>query len=366
MKILYVTTIGITMTFFKDLIKELLDEGHTVDIICNEEDEKVPDCYREWNCNIYHHSCSRSPLAKGNLQAVRQIKKLVKREKYDIVHCHTPVAAMCTRLACKSLRKQGVRVMYTAHGFHFYKGAQLKNWLLYFPVEWISGFWTDVLITINTEDYLFSQKHIHARKVEYVPGVGIDIKKFENFQVNRNEERDKLGIQQEDILILSVGELNKNKNHQIVIRAIAKLKKKNVYYFIAGEGKEKEQLINLAESLEIREKIIFLGYCNEVQKLYKLADIYILPSFREGLNVSIMEAMICKKPVICGRIRGNKDLIDEKGGIMFNPNNLEECCKAIEIAISLELKKMGEYNCEKMYNFSREVINTKMRKLYEL
>ena len=103
MKILYVTTVGITMTFFKQLIKELLDEGHTVDIMCNETDMKVPDCYREWNCKIYHHSCSRSPLSKGNLLAIGEIKKLVEEQKYDIVHCHTPIAAMCTRLATKQI-----------------------------------------------------------------------------------------------------------------------------------------------------------------------------------------------------------------------------------------------------------------------
>ena len=185
MKILYVTTIGITMTFFKQLIRELLDDGHTVDIICNEDNEKVPACYREWNCNIYHHSCSRFPLSKGNLQAISQIKNLVSENQYDIVHCHTPIAAMCTRVACKKLRKEGLKVIYTAHGFHFYKGAPMLNWLVYYPIEKICSFWTDVLITINQEDYELAKHKMRAKKVEYVSGVGIDVDKFKNTIVDK-------------------------------------------------------------------------------------------------------------------------------------------------------------------------------------
>ena len=135
MKILYVTTIGITMGFFNPFIKDLIDKGHTVDIATNEKDSKVPACYKEWGCTIYPITTSRSPLNKDNIDAVKQLKQLVAKEKYDIVHCHTPVAAMCTRLACRAARKNGTRVFYTAHGFHFYKGASLKNWLLYYPVE---------------------------------------------------------------------------------------------------------------------------------------------------------------------------------------------------------------------------------------
>ena len=162
MKILYVTTIGLTMIFFKGLVKELIDVGHIVDIACNEETHKVPDCYREWGCKVYEIDCSRSPLSNGNIRAIRELKRIVYENHYDIVHCHTPIAGACTRLACKDFRKYGVKVFYTAHGFHFYKGAPIKNWLLFYPIEKLCSRFTDTLITINKEDYSLAKKRMKA------------------------------------------------------------------------------------------------------------------------------------------------------------------------------------------------------------
>ena len=160
MKILYITTIGGTMNFFQSFIQRLVQEGHTVDIACNNTTSKVAGFYYELGCNVYAIQTSRSPLNKGNIRAIRQIKTLVENNHYDIVHCHTPIAAMCTRIACRRARKQGTKVFYTAHGFHFYKGAPLKNWLVYYPVEKICSYFTDILITINREDYALSLIHI--------------------------------------------------------------------------------------------------------------------------------------------------------------------------------------------------------------
>lgn len=167
MKILYVTTIGATMNFFREFVDELIKDGNTVDIATNETTSVVPEFYKNLGCKVYPIETSRSPLQKGNVVAINQIRKLVTEEHYDIVHCHTPIAAMCTRLACRKVRKQGTKVFYTAHGFHFYKGAPLKNWLLYYPVEKICAHFTDVLITINQEDYELAQKKMKAKKVVY-------------------------------------------------------------------------------------------------------------------------------------------------------------------------------------------------------
>ena len=134
MKILYVTTIGCTMNFFHTFIRQLLDEGHTVDIATNEHDSQVTACYRQWGCTVHPIATSRSAFSTGNLKAIGQLKALVAQEKYDLVHCHTPLAAMCTRLACRKARKTGTKVVYTAHGFHFFRGALLLNWLIYYPI----------------------------------------------------------------------------------------------------------------------------------------------------------------------------------------------------------------------------------------
>lgn len=330
MKILYVTTIGITMTFFKELIKQLLDEGHIVDILCNEETACVPSCYREWNCRVFHHTCSRSPFSKSNIQAVKQIKDVVRENKYDIVHCHTPVASIFTRLACRRLRKNGLKVFYTAHGFHFYKGAPLVNWLVYYPIEKLCSYFTDTLITINHEDYEFAQKHMKAKRVEYVPGVGIDVAKFRDTVIDRNLKREELGVPRDAFLLVSVGELNKNKNHEVVIRALAKLNNKNIHYVIAGSGPLKQCLLTLSEKLGVSDQVHLLGQRNDVAEIYKASDVCCFPSIREGLPVSVMEAMASKLPIIANLNRGTKDLLcDAKCGMLVRHNTVEDYSEKI-------------------------------------
>lgn len=363
MKILYITTIGSTMNFFVSFIRQLLDEGHTVDIATNESSSKVPACYEEWGCTVYQIGTSRSPIDIGNVKAVEQIKEIVGKKNYDIVHCHTPVAAMCTRLACKKARKYGTRVFYTAHGFHFYKGAPLKNWLLYYPVEKICAHYTDVLITINHEDYVLAKKKMKAKRVEYIPGVGIDLTKFGQVAVDKSAKRKELGIPEDAILLLSVGELNENKNHETVIRAIKDL---NVYYIIAGKGGLQANLQNIIDELGLTERVKLLGFRQDVAELYQTSDVYVLPSIREGLNVSVMEAMASGLPVVCGRIRGNTDLIDENGGALFEPQSIDECMKALEDVFDREKERLSKYNIEKVQTISVAKINAQMKVLYHI
>lgn len=363
MKILYVTTIGSTMDFFISFIKQLLEEGNDVDIATNENNSRVPECYREWGCSVYQIGTSRSPFNIGNIKAITQIKELVVKEKYDIVHCHTPVAAMCTRFACRRARKNGTKVFYTAHGFHFYKGAPLKNWLLYYPVEKFCAHFTDVLITINHEDYALAQKKIKAKQVEYVPGVGIDLKKFRQVAIDKSAKRKELGVPEEATLLLSVGELNENKNHETVIRSI---KDMDVYYIIAGKGGLHEHLQGVINELGMTEKIKLLGFRRDVAELYQIADIYVLPSVREGLNVSVMEAMASGLPVVCGRIRGNTDLIDEDGGALFEPQSVEDCMKSLEDVLSRERECLGKHNIKKVRAMSIMEINNQMKDLYQV
>ncbi len=361
MKILYVTTIGITMRFFESFVRKLLNEGHTVDIATNEAESKVPECYRDWGCRVHVIPTSRFPFSKGNITAIKQIHEIVKINKYDLVHCHTPVAAMCTRLACCRLRKQGIRVFYTSHGFHFYKGAPLKNWLLYYPVEKLCSYWTDILITINQEDYSLAQKKMKAKRIEYVPGVGIDLEKFGGITVDKEKKRRELEIPEDATLLLSVGELNKNKNHETVIRAIADL---DVYYIIAGHGELLEHLQCLIDELKLTDRVKLLGYRNDISELCKVADAFVFPSYREGLSVSVMEAMASGLPVVCSRIRGNTDLIDENGGVLFDPHSVEQCRKAVRRMLNCEKKEMGDYNKGVVRKFGYQNVSNIIRGFY--
>ena len=354
MRILYVTTVGLTMIFFKDLVKELISEGNTVDIATNEDEYKVDTVYHELGCNITRIDFSRSPLNKGNVKAYKQLKKLISENHYDIVHCHTPIAGAITRLACRKYRKDRLKVIYTAHGFHFYKGAPLKNWLIYYPIEKFCSRFTDVLITINREDYEFAKKKMKAKRVEYVPGVGIDVDRFANTVVDRAAKRRELGIPEDAFLLFSVGELNENKNHQIVIRALAELKNPNVHYMIAGKGPLHDYLPDLAKKLGVADQVHLLGYRDDVAELYKTADKYVLPSKREGLNVSLLEAVASGLPCIVSRIRGNVDLINNHG--CFVPND----CETLKMMLT---KKVGNH-LKPIDNYSLTIVENRMKSIY--
>ncbi len=364
MKILYITTIGITMSFFKNLIRSLLDEGHQVDVACNETEYAVPDCYREWGCRVFPLSCSRSPLSMSNLKAIGEIKELVTKNQYDIVHCHTPVAAACTRLACIKARKKGTRVFYTAHGFHFYKGAPLTNWLIFYPVEKFCAHLTDVLVTINQEDYQRAQRKLHAKKVVYVPGVGIDVDYFKNTTVDKSKKRKELGIPENARLMLSVGELNENKNHQIIIRAMARLNEPDLHYMIAGEGPYSTVLAQLAKDLNLSDRVHLLGYRTDVNELYHTADIFCFPSYREGLSVSVLEAMASAMPVLCSKIRGNVDLVDLNGGFFFDPKDTNSCSTELAHILTVNTQALGDHNLEQAVTFGTDSIIKKTLNLY--
>lgn len=365
MKFLYVTTISGTMSFFIEHIKMLYNEGHSVEIACAKGTKPLDSVYTQLGCKVHDIPFSRFPFSKDNLKAYKILKQLVETEHYDIVHTHTPNASMIARLACRKVRKQGTRVFYTAHGFHFFKGAPLKNWLMYYPVEKFCARFTDVLITINKEDYELAQKKMHAKKVCYVPGVGIDLDRIRSVQADRNEMRKSMGVPEDCVLLTSVGELIKRKNHQVVIKAIARLNNPKIHYVIAGQGNLLSRLMKISESLRLEHQIHFLGYRKDVYQIYKASDVAVLPSLQEGLPVALMEAMACGLPVVCSNIRGNVDLIEnDKGGFLCECFNADAFAEGIKKVVSGKIEEMCLINQNKMQMFDVKNICDKMMKLY--
>lgn len=369
MRILYVTTISLTMnSFFKPHIEMLVHEGNKVDIACNYSDLALDDFYKNLGCKYHQIDFSRSPLSLDNVKAYSQLKKLIEKGKYDIVHCHTPNASVITRLVCRNFRKKnGLKVFYTAHGFHFYKGAPKLNWIVYYPVEKICSYFTDKLITINREDYKLAKKKMKAKEVCYVPGVGIDLSKFENIQVDRTEKRKEIGVPEDCFLLLSVGELNENKNHQIIIKALAKLNNTNVHYAIAGVGDKKDYLIQLSKDIGVSEQVHLLGYRNDIPELNYSADVFCFPSIREGLPVSLMEALALRKPLIAAVNRGTKDIIEqEKNGFFALHDNVDSFVKPILKLLNDKklYKNMCFYAAESVDRFSIKRVVIKIKKLY--
>ena len=245
------------------------------------------------------------------------MKKLCSKNNYDIVHCHSPIGGMIARFACRRARKKRTRVIYTAHGFHFYKGAPLRNWLIYYTAEKIAANFTDTLITINKEDYNRAKKKFRVNKVEYVPGVGLDLNKFKKTIFDKKLKLQELNIPQNSFVIMSVGELNKNKNHEVVIRAISEIANPNIHYIICGEGNLEKHLRDLSKLLGIEKQVHLLGFRKDIHVIHKVSDLFVFPSLREGLSVALMEAMGSGLPIVCSEIRGNIDLVQEKQGACY-------------------------------------------------
>jgi len=366
MKILYVTTISDTINaFLVSHIKMLVGQGHSVDIACRIK--KPIDQELEYlKCKIFDIPFTRAQLDKDNFTAYKQLKLIIKNNHYNIVHTHTPVASACARLACCKLRKDGLIVIYTAHGFHFYKSAPIRNWLVYYPIEVILSRYTDVLITINKEDYALAKKRMKAKKIEYIPGVGVDTKKFSGCVIDRAAKRRELGIPEDAIVLLSVGELNKNKNHETVIRALHATNIPNMYYLIAGSGELYRPLKDLIAQLNLEKNVLLLKFRDDVNELYKISDAYCLPSYREGLNISLIEAMSSGLPVICSDIRGNRDLISkEGGGYLFDPHKIDDIKEAIlKICGGRNLSLMKSINSRSAELFEVRAILERMHVLY--
>jgi glycosyltransferase involved in cell wall biosynthesis len=365
LKILYVTTISNTVNaFLIPHIKMLKEQGHQVDVAFNIVQEVNVELDR-MGCKVHNIEFQRSPLNKHNLSAYSKLKKLIEHEKYDIVHTHTPVASACTRLACKNNKK--TKIIYTAHGFHFYKGAPLINWLIYYPVEkWLAKY-TDLLLTINQEDYLRATKKFKARKIEYIPGVGLDNRGFAENNVNRSIKRRELDIPENAVVLLSVGELNRNKNHQTIIKAVAQLNNPNIYYLICGQGTLQDYLTGLVNDLGLTRQVRLLGYRKDIPEICKASDLFVFPSYREGLSVALMESMASGIPVVCSNIRGNKDLIEEgKGGFLTKPNDVESFAQAIQTLIQDEELRlnMGEHNRNVIKKFSIDIVNKRLIDIY--
>ena len=371
-KALFVATIyGFLNSFETNNMRLLQEMGYEVHCMANPFQDQDPTKARVETPNIdaiggvikHDWVCARSPYDKNNIIALNQLKKLLASEHFDIVHCHTPMGGVLARIACAPYRKQGLKVIYTAHGFHFFRGAPRKNWLIYYPIEKELSRVTDTLVTITREDYALARGSFFAGQTCYVPGVGVDLERFQDVYVDRDEKRRGLGIAPSDILLLSVGELNTNKNHRVVIQALGRLWNSHIHYVIAGTGDQGDALKQLAAECGVNLRL--LGYRSDVPELLKAADIYALPSLREGLNVSLMEAMASGLPCICGDIRGNQDLIDDgKGGYRVPSADVSAWAAAItkSLHVAPEFKK---YNQEKIRNFSKERVEERMREIYD-
>ncbi|MGM9660433.1 MAG: glycosyltransferase family 4 protein [Faecousia sp.] len=371
-KVLFVATVVKThiMQFHIPYLKLFQEMGWETAVASRNDYENPSDCVIPYCDTYYDIPFERLPWKPKNLQAYRMLKAIIDREHYDIIHCHTPVGALIARLAALDARKKGTKVIYTAHGFHFFTGAPLKNWLLFYPPERLLAPVTDVLITINREDYARAQKRLPAKRIEYVPGVGIHTEKFRNLPLDRQAKRRALGFGEEDFLVLTVAEMTPNKNHITVLKALAALKDRvefaHIHYLIVGRGEMWSSLEESAKTLGIADHVHFLGYRTDAPELYRCCDLFAFMTFREGLSVALMEAMSSAMPIVCTKIRGNTDLIDDGVSGLFCENTPQALAEMLLRAYADPegRKKLGQAAAEKAVLFDEETVHAQMKRIY--
>ena len=314
---------------------------------------------------------SRSPVSSNNLQAYKKLKSIIDGNHYKIIHSHTPVGGVLARLAARNARKNETKVIYTAHGFHFCKGAPLQNWLLYFPIEsWLSKY-TDCLIAINEEDYNRAVQHkFKAKRVERVHGVGVDVNKFKPAdKTYKKDLRIAYGYNVGDFLLFYAAEFNKNKNQQLLIRALGFIKDDlpNGKLLLAGDGPLISKCRRLAESLGVGDRVLFLGFRDDIQKLLQISDVAVASSYREGLPVNIMEAMAMGLPIIASDNRGHRELVsnEENGYVISSMNALEFSRKILAVSNSQRIREeMGAESLRRVNQFSLECVGNELTQIY--
>ncbi|MER2125811.1 glycosyltransferase family 4 protein [Solibacillus sp.] len=345
MKVLFVASVYRHLTAFHIPFMEYFQsEGYEVYAVgIGDEDKAILEAR---NISCIDIPFSRNPFSSSNVKAYLGLKKLFKQENFDLVHAHTPVAAFLTRAAFR--KSDYGKILYTAHGFHFYKGAPLQNWLIYYPLEKLAAKWTDHLITINEEDYLNAKKFLPEHKVSLTHGVGVEPLKQTLTEDEKLDLKLSLGLKGKAIVISYVAELNDNKNHIFLFNNWKEIKKQTPEYelLVIGTGEKEVELKRIVSEMGL-EDIHFLGFRRDVPKLLKITDILCLLSLREGLPKSIMEAMAEGIPCIVSNTRGLNDLIiDKKNGFIIDLKNhigLRESFKLIsQLSLRIQMGKVSK------------------------
>lgn len=357
-KVLFTATVDSHILHFHiPYLKMFKENGYEVHVATN-GNEDIQYCDKK-----HFISFERSPFKIGNLKAILQLKKIIDNEKFDIIHCHTPMGSVVTRLAARSARKNRTRLIYTAHGFHFYQGAPILNWLLFYPIEKILSYITDDLITINNEDYELAKKKFHAKHTHYIPGVGVDPQKFD-FTMTADERhniRSEFSIKDNDMILIYVAELIKRKNQSMAIYAVKELVKenKNIKLLLVGKDSYHGKYQQLVNELGINENVIFTGYRKDIPKLMKISDIAISTALQEGLPVNLMEAGLCGLPIVATNCRGNRDVLNyDKKENLVEINDVVDMTKKLKKVIS------GQYTVLNMDKYKLENIVKEMKFIY--
>lgn len=372
-KALIVTALArFTKSFLSNDIITLQKMGYEVHCAANIHHagaECMPAYFKQMHV-IFHQIdfSSSKPLSAETLKSYKEMAVLFKAEHFDLIHCHTPIAGAIARFAGRKQRRQGSIVIYTTHGFYFHKHSSKKTWAVFYTIEDVMSRYCDAIITINREDFANAKK-MHCKKVFYIPGVGVDTKRFRNVVVERSAYRESLKINEDQLLILAVGELSHRKNHQIVIKALAKAAIPNAVFMICGNAmtstNTKKQLAQMARENGVDLRL--MGLREDIPEICKCADIGVMPSTREGLGLSGIEMLAAGLPVVASDVHGIVDYItDGVDGYLCDPFDENAFARAIKKLSNPDVRRTMIENCEKAAEpFDVEHSKKAMQNIYE-
>ena len=346
-------TSGFVTRFLKNDIEILIDKGYRIECACNTNhpDFDTNLFFEKYGINVHHFDFPVRNLALNLiLKSYKKMKKLFKQETYELVHCHTPIAAVISRQCAKRYRKGITKIIYTVHGFQFFNGNFGIKEKIFFYIEKYYSKYTDAILTINNEDFNNAKKML-CKNVYLMHGVGVDIDCFQHCNINTKDYRRKLGFLEDDKVILSIGELNTNKNHEVVIKALEKIDNPHIIYAICGrevtEKGKKNKLADLAVNLNVR--VLFLGFRKDIAEICHCVEIGAIPSFKEGLGLAGIEMLASGIPVTGSNRQGILDYVnDGKTGYLADPNDPESFAEAILKTFELSKDKKTKENCYKM------------------
>ena len=317
--------------FLEPHVKRLVEKEYDVEIACSEVLNRFREIQEDLGklVKIHKLTLKRSPVSPINFIGYLELRKLVAQGNYDLIWTNEPVMGVLTRLAARNVRKKGTKVLYMVHGFHFYDGAPPLNWLVYNPIERFMARFTDVICTINQEDRRRASL-MEFPKVAYIHGVGVDSARMQS-NGKTFDLRHELGLPSDAFVLLSVGELNKNKNQQVVLRALAQLHDSSVYYLLCGKGAWQKRLERLAKKLGIAENVRFLGYRRDIFEIYRQADVFIQSSWREGMPLAPLEATWQGVPMIVSTARGTTDVVENGySGFVNRPDDVAGFAESVK------------------------------------
>lgn len=370
MKILYTATVlSHICQFHLPYLQMLQEQGHEVHVAAHDNLAVKNGLQLICADKFIEIPFARSPASPDNVKAYKQLKKLINAEHYDVILCNTPMGGIVTRLAAKKARKNGTKVIYMAHGFHFYKGASKKAWLVFYPIERYMARHCDVLITINEEDYALAKSKFKNVRVEHIYGIGVRTERYHPATAEECAQmRIAEGLSDDDFAILCTGELNANKNQKTLISAAARLKDRlpNLKVLLAGNGPLENELREQIKSLGLEDNVKMLGYRIDLERVVPAMDLIVSCSHREGLPLNVIEAMLCKKPMVASANRGHNELVaDGVTGYIVKPedeaafaNRIEKLAKDKELTV-----KMGEAGYEKVQPYTVAAVQEKLRRI---